>query len=151
MDRAMRFRINSPQVVHQTIDGEVVIINLESGCYYSLDNVAAEVWALLENHAAVGEVAHALGRRYDAAAETISSTVDHFVANLCDESLLLPSPDATTRAGSNGMATAGDSRAPFEAPTLQKYTDMKDLLLIDPIHEVDGLGWPGVNRDGRDR
>jgi hypothetical protein len=25
---------------------------------------------------------------------------------------------------------------------LQKYTDMADLLLLDPIHEVDEQGWP---------
>jgi hypothetical protein len=149
MDHAMRFRINSPQVVHQTIDGEVVIINLESGCYYSLDKVAAEIWALLKERSTLGEVAHALGQHYDAAAESIDSTVDHFVASLCDEGLLEPSPDVTTP-GFSGMPTVGDGRAPFEPPTLQKYTDMQDLLLIDPIHEVGDLGWPGLNTGGRD-
>jgi len=34
-------------------------------------------------------------------------------------------------------------RPPFVKPILQKYTDMADLLLLDPIHEVDaGQGWP---------
>jgi hypothetical protein len=27
---------------------------------------------------------------------------------------------------------------------LQKFTDMQDLLLLDPIHEVDESGWPRV-------
>ena len=35
----------------------------------------------------------------------------------------------------------------FEAPILQKYTDMQDLLLLDPIHEVDEAGWPHANLD----
>ena len=30
----------------------------------------------------------------------------------------------------------------FERPKLGKYTDMQDLLLADPIHEVDEQGWP---------
>jgi hypothetical protein len=40
--------------------------------------------------------------------------------------------------------------AAFQPPTLRKYTDMQDLLLIDPIHEVDDLGWPGVKAKGRE-
>ena len=150
MDRSLRFRINGPQVVHQTIDGEVVIINLESGCYYSLDNVGAEVWGLIEENAALGEVAQALGRLYDAPAESIDSSVEHFVASLCDESLLVPSSDAITPSAPGVTETAANGRAPFKPPTLQKYTDMQDLLLIDPIHEVGDLGWPGVNTGGRD-
>jgi len=33
-------------------------------------------------------------------------------------------------------------RPPFVKPILQKYTDMADLLLLDPIHEVGEQGWP---------
>ena len=30
------------------------------------------------------------------------------------------------------------------APTIEKFTDMQDLLMLDPIHdiELDGDGWP---------
>jgi hypothetical protein len=43
--------------------------------------------------------------------------------------------------------TPFDSPAPigtaeFHAPVLQVYSDMQDLLLLDPIHEVDATGWP---------
>ena len=30
----------------------------------------------------------------------------------------------------------------FETPVLEKYTDMAELLLLDPIHDVDATGWP---------
>ena len=30
----------------------------------------------------------------------------------------------------------------FEKPVLQKHTDMQELLLLDPIHEIDEKGWP---------
>jgi len=42
-------------------------------------------------------------------------------------------------------ATALGDRLEFSAPRLDKYTDMQQLLLIDPIHEVsDEQGWPKV-------
>ena len=40
----VHFRINSPKVIHETIDGETVIVNLDSGNYYSLDDIGADIW-----------------------------------------------------------------------------------------------------------
>ena len=37
---------------------------------------------------------------------------------------------------------ASSTRVAFEAPVLEKYTDMQTLLLVDPVHEVDDRGWP---------
>ena len=41
--------VNSPHVVHETIDGETIIIHLGTGTYYSLDGVGADIWALLDH------------------------------------------------------------------------------------------------------
>lgn len=30
----------------------------------------------------------------------------------------------------------------FESILFEKYDDMKELILLDPIHEVDARGWP---------
>ena len=32
--------------------------------------------------------------------------------------------------------------ADYAPPAMSKYTDMEDLLLLDPVHEVDEVGWP---------
>lgn len=37
-----------------------------------------------------------------------------------------------------------DGAAEFPAPRLERYTDMQDLLLLDPIHDVDERGWPNA-------
>ena len=44
MDKSLHFRINNPKVIHETIDGETVIVNLDSGNYYSLDATGADIW-----------------------------------------------------------------------------------------------------------
>ncbi len=36
----------------------------------------------------------------------------------------------------------------FAPPRLQRYTDMQDLLLLDPIHDVDEVGWPVASPAG---
>jgi hypothetical protein len=36
----------------------------------------------------------------------------------------------------------GAAAQPYQEPKLGKYTDMQELLLLDPVHEVDEAGWP---------
>jgi hypothetical protein len=35
-----------------------------------------------------------------------------------------------------------NGRIPFQAPALEKHSDMQDLILLDPVHEVGPRGWP---------
>jgi len=42
-----RFAANHPAVVDEMIDGEVVVIDLRSGNYFSLVQSAAVIWATL--------------------------------------------------------------------------------------------------------
>ena len=43
------FRINRPNVVGESFEGEVVIVNLDSGCYFSLLGSATTLWLQLES------------------------------------------------------------------------------------------------------
>ena len=40
----MRYRINTPKVIHKVFDSEVVIVNLETGVYYSLRGSGVDLW-----------------------------------------------------------------------------------------------------------
>ena len=33
----------------------------------------------------------------------------------------------------------------YGLPALERFTDMEDLLLLDPVHDVEEMGWPHVN------
>jgi hypothetical protein len=137
----MRFRINSPQVITETIDGEAIMINLSTGNYYSVAGSGAEVCGFLEHGADVEAILETLSRGYDASRETIAKAVRDLVADLEREGLIVPldgdSPPLVA-AAENG------ARRPFETPRLEKYTDMQDLVHHDPVHEVDERGWPHV-------
>ena len=41
-------------------------------------------------------------------------------------------------------------RPVFKPPLLKRYTDMQELLILDPIHEVDDTGWPAIKPDFSD-
>ena len=137
----MRYRINSPQVINETIDGEAIMINLATGSYYSLDRVGGEVWALLEGSVPVDDIVVELGRRYDGAEDDIRRAVDDLLHRLSSEELVVPCDDGDP-VGAVSPEPAPAARPAFTAPRLEKFTDMQDLILLDPVHEVDSRGWP---------
>ena len=137
----MRYRVNSPQVINETIDGEAIMINLATGSYYSLDRVGGEVWALLEASLPVEDIVVQLGRRYDAVEDDIRRGVEDLLQRLSSEELVVPCDDSDPIVAAS-LEPAPTSRPPFRAPRLEKFTDMQDLILLDPVHEVDSRGWP---------
>jgi Coenzyme PQQ synthesis protein D (PqqD) len=146
-----RFRVNSPRVVHETIDGEVVMINLDTGCYYSLDNVGAAIWNRLDSGASLGEMVAWLASSYPSDRQEVEAAVEQLVTELQSEELIRGlDGQAAGRDGARHDGARGEpavAPAVFETPVLHKHTDMQDLLLLDPIHEVDETGWPTVKKD----
>lgn len=148
MNSLTRFRINSPKLIHETIDEEVIIINLDDGNYYSLDKVGASIWGFVESGATVGETAEAIAHRYEGSRAGVETAVNQLIAELQQEDLIVPDdakkPQRIKRLDVRIEAGSETEKPSFEAPILHKYTDMQDLLLLDPIHEVDESGWPVV-------
>ena len=136
------FRIDAANIMHEVIDGEVVVVNLENGTYYSLDAVGADVWTLLAEGRTLTAVVDAVAARYVGERDTIAAGVEAFVRRLHEEKLV------TVSAGTGASASATPATAAaggvYADPVLQKYTDMEELLLVDPIHEVEESGWPDV-------
>jgi Coenzyme PQQ synthesis protein D (PqqD) len=144
----MRYRVNSPQVINETIDGEAIMINLATGGYYSLDRVGGDVWSLLEASLPVDDIVAELGRRYEATEDDIRRGVEDLLQRLTGEELVVPCDDAEP-VGPVPAPSATAERPPFRAPRLEKFTDMQDLILLDPVHQVDSRGWPHLP-DGHD-
>lgn len=136
-------RNDLPNIMHEKIDDEVVVVNLANGTYYSFDGVGGRIWEWLAGGRTLdGLIASAQSSfRGDAAA--IAASVTTFIDQLRAEQLLSVA-QSEHAAEAAGPAAAADAPA-FAAPALQKYTDMEALLLADPVHEVDeASGWPNL-------
>ncbi len=127
------------------------MVNLKSGSYYSLDKVGADVWDLLVQGSTMKEVTQGIAQRYDALQAEVESAVHRLVEELMKEDLVAPviteEAECPAEPGLPVHPATNMERLRFETPVLQKYTDMQDLLLLDPIHDVDETGWPNVRQD----
>ena len=146
MDMECRYEANGNGVIHETIDGEAVIINLMSGRYYSIQGSGAEIWNLIHAKASIGQAARWLAQRYALPETDMQNMVTQFLAQLVQEELIRPLPSSQGESPGNVdlelPAAEISADHPFARPALRTYTDMQDLLLLDPIHELDDAGWP---------
>ena len=142
MERILK--VNAPSVVAEIIDGEAVIMNLASGHYFSTQHVGCDVWHGIELEKSRSAIVRALRATYDVDEADATRAVDAFVQELIDRQLVIET-DATRVPLPNGngvLASPDGARPAFIAPQLHAYTDMEELLLLDPIHDVDEMGWP---------
>ena len=138
----MRFRVNAPHVISETIDGETVIIDLSTGFYYSVRDDDAGIWAALSNGCTTEEVVTSILRRFEASEVDVVEVVDELVTGLVREGLLVADAGAP-QSHANGLSNeSAAGRMPLRRPTLSKFTDMQDLVLLDPVHDVSQAGWP---------
>jgi hypothetical protein len=130
-------------VTHERLDDEVIAINLESGAYFAFDGVAADCWSLLAAGFDTEHVAKAVAERYAVDPARTTTDVTQFVAQLEDARLITPpGPDADASAPDGDPLPAPVGPLVYAAPAVDRFDDLEELLLLDPIHEVDEAGWP---------
>ena len=137
-----RFRVNTPTVTHEIIDGEAVIINLDSGNYYSLVDVGSFIWGLFEMGSSANDVRNQVLHTYDADATDVDRSVQELLVQLQQENLIVPVEEAASDLSPAAPSRNNHEKKSFNPPMLHKYSDMQELLLLDPIHDVDDAGWP---------
>jgi hypothetical protein len=140
-----RFAANHPAVVDEMIDGEVVVIDLRSGNYFSLVESAAVIWASLAARPTLDEVAAYLARVYDAEPEQCFALSGSFLDLLVSEGLVVQVDSADAAAAAPELAPVA---GPLPEPRLEKFDDMQQLILLDPVHEIDeSVGWPRMRSE----
>lgn len=140
----LKFKINQPYVVAEHFDNEVIAINLETGSYYSMEKSAAAVWSVLTAGATLSEILAEVNTRYVGESALMAQTVQQFLDDLQQAQLIVAVTDGASADRSAGFSSIPplQEKTHFNPPILSEYNDMQDLLLLDPIHEVDGQGWP---------
>jgi hypothetical protein len=134
--------VNHTYVVHETIDGETILIHLGTGTYYSLDGAGSEAWELLAPGATHESLLTAARARYLGDPGVIEMGLSGLIDELLREELLVEF-DAPAQPATPSRLPGG--QVPFAVPVLQAYTDMQEFMLVDPLHEVDEVaGWPHV-------
>ena len=144
-----RYEPAGPDIVSEEIDGEVIIVNLRNGNYYSLSQSATLVWAGIQESASLERLQQDLQRRYVGETEAMARDLSELIGALETEQLIaIRSPSEPAPAVQPPGADIAGEREAYRPPQFERFTDMGDLLLLDPVHEAeDEKGWPHAKGD----
>ncbi len=82
------YRINKDKVASRVINGEAVLLNLNSGFYYSLNKTGSEVWQYLQEGKAIDEIIALLNKIYSLDEKKLKKDVESLVNDLTKEELI---------------------------------------------------------------
>lgn len=117
-----------PSVVSEEIDGEAIAINFETGAYFSFLGWSAWTWRALQ----AGLTRDELSARIHTA-----NNLEEFVSDVVTAGLLVE------RGGEPPVEPPDPPPTAQEQLTFERFDDMADMILMDPIHDVDpNVGWP---------
>lgn len=75
-------------IVSDDIDGEAVMMSLETGKYYNMDPIATRIWHLLATPTKVADLTAILMNEYEVTRETCEQDVLELLNGLCSEKLV---------------------------------------------------------------
>ena len=148
MATAVRYELVGDDIVSEEIDGEVIVVNLANGNYYSLSHSAAAIWVCLQKAAPLHAIEQHLRQRYSGEPEVMAQGLRDLIEALETEELIVPSSANGGGAPAEPLPEPSGEKLAYQAPVFERFTAMGALLLLDPVHEVEGQkGWPHPKDD----
>lgn len=78
-----------PDVVARAVADEMILLDLETGVYFTLNSVGAFIWRAIESGTASDAVVEAIVHQYEVEPEVASADYDEYVEALVAEGLLV--------------------------------------------------------------
>jgi hypothetical protein len=129
-------------VIEETFDGEVTLVHLRTGIFYGMNATGSALWRQIEQGRTPETVARVLAEAYGVSREAVAAEIAPLIAELVDDEVLVP-------AEAEVDVPPPPPGAEWSPPAAERYSDMAELLKLDPIHDLraDFSGWP-VSREG---
>ena len=125
---------NTARFPHDTIDGETLLIDSETGHLLMMTGVGPLLWQRLLAGVAVEPRAAEIVDRFGPAA---GEDCRVFLKALAEAGVAIPATEVAA------AAPTLDWPASFATPVLERYDDIANIIAMDPIHDVDqSAGWP---------
>jgi hypothetical protein len=136
------YKINESKAISETIDGETIIINLETGYYYSVNQSATIIWNEFHENNSFKNILNYFLDHYEVNADTATKHITDIISLLLKDDLIIEldsnfSPNIMER-------PVNIMKKTLIIPKIERYDDMARALRSDPVHDVKEDGWPNL-------
>ena len=90
---SLRFIRVSPGTLHRELQGEGVLLQLDTGEYFGLDPVGQRIWSLINEHGDLHAVLAHLLEEFDVDPDTMTRDLNTLVTELIDHRLVEAAPN----------------------------------------------------------
>jgi hypothetical protein len=130
------YSIAHPEIVFEQFEGDLVVLDLRSGRYFGFNAVGAATWAALMGGARASDIV---------AAGLDERLLTDFLNTVLREGIAIRTEGPGAPVSETFSALL---RTNSEAPGIEAFDDLADLMMADPIHDVDAdMGWPHRPKD----
>ena len=132
------YKLNEEKMFYDYADGQAVVINYQTGMYYGMSLLASAILDRIIAGKNVDEIITAV-KALPQCPPDIADRVHSFVKELQEKEIIVDGSAASGGAEPLANEVAEDG---FDLK-LDMFAEMADLLLADPVHDVDMKeGWP---------
>jgi hypothetical protein len=100
-DLSNTYPVKSKDVTWKVLDGETVLLNLDTGIYFTLNATGTGVWELFDGQTSLAETARALCEQFDVTLEQAERDCMELAKALMDEGLVRITDDTSTTQGTH--------------------------------------------------
>ena len=138
----MRYQINETKMFYDMADGQAIVINFETGMYYGMSSLGSAVLDRLVRGIDIETVADELAARKEAPSN-LGEMLQSFIEELRQKEILVPASEEQGSEQPPLLAFEEESFTDGWLLEVAEYAEAQDLILADPIHDVDvDMGWP---------
>lgn len=132
------YKLNEEKMFYDFADGQAVVINYQTGMYYGMSLLGSAILDRIVAGKNVDEIISAV-KALPQCPPDIAERVHGFIKELQENEVIVKGP--TVSGGAEPLAKeVGEDGFDLK---LDMFAEMSDLLLADPVHDVDmNAGWP---------
>jgi hypothetical protein len=134
------YKINELRAMSETLEDETIIINLENGSYYNMNKTGTIIWDKIQSNYSNLQIIEYFINNFNETYEIIEDSVIKLIEFLKNDNLILEVEYNEPVKPEYGKFTKEN----FVIPLIERYDDMQEMLLADPIHDVQEEGWPMI-------
>ncbi len=129
---AMQNRLcpNRDEIAFKVIGGEAIIMNISRGVCYSLYNVGAVIWEMIEGEYTLDDCVKAILEHYDVPLGQAQTDARVLAEELLQERLVIISENDAHH--KYNPQSPNKPQLSYETPKLNIYRDIGELLALDP-------------------
>lgn len=79
----------NPKLISNQMDGEIVMMSIDNGEYYGLDEIGSRIWELMENPTEVRSIVNDLMAEFDVSFDECAKDTIEFLEDLMSKDLVL--------------------------------------------------------------